>query len=194
MSKKYKGGAVFEDTSGLPKSLKKRIIAVQDEPEPTQEEYFYGPVKPNYRRNAYVQEQQIPVSQADDEYTEQGQRRKEAEAEADKLEKEFKLFKTEEEKEPGFLDNLFKLLPSAAALNLAFAVKSGDPHKIAFAYKAVQKELENASDKPFSEEYLGQKRKGVKMRQKLAESQSKAKALKERAKPKAGPTKPRGKK
>ena len=66
MSKKYKGGAVFEDTSGLPKSLKKRIIAVQDEPEPTQEEYFYGPVKPNYRRNAYVQEQQKNYWEKDD--------------------------------------------------------------------------------------------------------------------------------
>jgi len=194
MPKKWNGGAVFEDESGLPKSLRKRVIAVQNEPEPTQKEYFYGPLKPNYRRNAYVQEQQIPVSQANDEYTEEGQRRKEAEAEVDKLEKEFKLFKKEEEKEPGFLDNLLRILPTPLQFNLAQAVASGDTHRIAYAYRQVAKELDNATEKPFSDEYLGLKRKGVKIRSKLANAQAKAREANAKVKPKAQPTKMRGKK
>lgn len=192
--KTWNGGAVFEDTSGLPRSLKKRIVAVQNEPEPTQAEYFYGPLKPNYRRNAYVQEQQIPVSQANDEHTEEGQRRKQAELEVDKLEKEFKLFKKEEEREPGFLDNLLRLLPTALQFNLASAVQSGDPHRIAYAYRQVAKELETPNEKPFSDEYLGTKRKGVKIRSKLANAQAKLKEHKARLPPKAQPTKMRGKK
>lgn len=169
---KWAGRAVFTDKSGetVPKDLVKRIKETQYEPEPTKEQYFHGPLEPNYRRTEFVQQQQQPIFQHEDEYTEEGKRRKAADEEVDRLEKEYKLFKTEEEKTPGWADNVLKLISQPAQAALLQAINSGDLHRVAFAWKQVQEELENKPRHPWEDLAHGTRIKGVKLRKKLAEA------------------------
>ena len=128
----------FVDDSGSVKSLKGKITEVQFEPEPTPREFLYGPIKPNLRRNLGVQESQVPTSQLDDEFTEEGIKLKAAKADADALQKFYIDLGHQENKKPGTLELFMKLLPSAQQINAAKALRKGDISK---AYQHLQQEM-----------------------------------------------------
>lgn len=153
----------FKDESGISNLLKAKIAKAQYDPEPTREQYL-NPIPLNLRRSENVMAQQKPVDQTMDKDTSYADSKKMAEKAFAEAKAEYQRMKVKDREEPGFMKELFKMMPTPAQLRMASALTQGNLGKFAMALESSYKERDREKDK----KEQAAKKKITKLERKLA--------------------------
>jgi hypothetical protein len=185
----------FVDDSGhtFSRKLKDKIKKAQYDPEPTVQQ-FLSTIPINLRRNAQVQEQQVPKDQVGDEFTTEAKdialleklekRREENKSKEDqyKTKLERKQAKEAEDVKSGFLVNAFKTLqqfaPSSAQIQFLTAIASDNPVAIAKSVARLSRDQQRRSHQAESKERTRERTEKADIRREIADAKKHLEELK----------------